>query len=101
LWIFNSKTENKAVVSLYAHGGSTVEVFNGYVNCTVDPGTTSMVVNDRSLMSFIGFTNLGAGAWKTAVEEVRDGGTQSLAPAAFPPRNNSDSLIPLYYGDAR
>ncbi len=101
LWFFNYKTENKAVISLYAHGGSTVEVFNGYVNCTVDPMATPMIVNDRSLMSFIGFTNRGADIWKTAIEEVRDGGTQSLPPAAFPRRAGSDILIPLYYGDAR
>ena len=68
---------------------------------TIDAGDTPMIVNDRSLVSYVGFTNLGLYTWRTTVEEVRDAGTEQLPPSAFPARDSRDIFIPLYSGDAR
>ena len=101
LWLFNAKTENKPVTSLRVENGSSVEVFNAYVNSTVDAGDTPMLVNDRSNLSYVGFTNLGH-AWKTTLEETRTSGTEHVPPSAFPTRDGKNEiLIPLYSGDAR
>jgi hypothetical protein len=100
-WLFNYKTENKPVTSLLAADGGVVEVFNGYVNSTVDAGATPMIVNDHSDVSLIGYTNLGFYSWKTTLREARGAGTQSVAPSALPARDPNDVFIPLYSGDAR
>jgi hypothetical protein len=100
-WIFDYKTENKACTSLRAENGATVEVYNGYVNTTVAPGATPMIVNDHSRVSLVGFTNLSGQEWTTSLEEVRDAGTQTVPRTALPSRDSSNVFIPLYSGDAR
>jgi hypothetical protein len=101
LWVFDYKTENKPCTSLHVVDGGVVEVFNGYINTTESPGVTPMVINDRSKMSFIGFTNLSGSEWTTSLQEVRASGTQAIPRTALPPRDGSGNVfVPLYSGDA-
>jgi hypothetical protein len=109
LWLFGYKTENKPVTSVLATGGARVEVLNGYVNMTVAPGATTMVENDGSQLSYIGFTNLGSaiqGPFENILHETEDGGSATLTydagfGGALPARGGTykaDFVVPLYVG---
>jgi hypothetical protein len=111
LWLFGYKTENKAVTSVVAMGGAQVEVLNGYVNMTEAPGNTPMLLNNRSTMSYLGFTNLGSaihGPFQNIITEVNDAGSATLTyadgfDAGLPKRGGSyaaDFVVPLYVGHA-
>jgi len=109
LWIYDYKTENKAVTSVVAMPGARVEVLNGYVNMTEAPGATPMIANVGGTMTFLGFTNLGAaiqGPFRDIIEQQDDAGTEGLGydagfGHALPARGGTyaaDFVIPFYLG---
>jgi hypothetical protein len=109
LWIYDYKTENKAVTSVLAMPGAHVEVLNGYVNMTEAPGSTPMIEDHGGSMTFLGFTNLGSaiqGPFTDVITQSDDAGSTTLTYDAgfggpLPARGGTyaaDFVIPFYLG---
>jgi hypothetical protein len=117
LWVFGFKMENKPVTVFAATAGAALEVMNGEIAQTIDQGTTFMLRNDNSSMSFIGYTDLGYdppfSSFTHIVEEthgdasvslVTDGGIVPPLVArgwVSPGTHPVDIVVPLYAGRER
>ncbi|GAC1352240.1 MAG: hypothetical protein NVS3B20_08300 [Polyangiales bacterium] len=107
LWLFGFKTQHKTVSAIHALDGARVEVLGGMVNVSSEAPlkpVPPLLINDKSQVSFIGFTDGGARAFfNTVVAETHGSSLKGiLTQERFPSRSEAiedfDFVIPLYVG---